>query len=388
METIIPHVLCLVKEEEYEEFAKSPFYPEIYVENKDLTFSRHLKLSGNRHVKVPVTYKDLPDPIIKALSKRIENAELAEVNFLPDGKVPFFLLSRIVAFFRAVMALRKSEVEAHAWIVWNKEKGYHIVIPEQNVSKASVHFEYKDVNNYGDIVVVDIHSHNTMSAFYSGTDNNSDEKSVNYSMVVGQLKPETYTYVIRFNLYKTKVAAQLKDVFDDVTEDSFEVPKEWLEKIKVPEIKQYSTQYLGYPKGIPNESRNKGKGKGKHTSQRGVESETGFGKIFQYGARPSWLEDSDGEEFWRNVFNYGLLPNEEIDPNTGEITSKANERNTEFIDSKYLEHFSPASSEALTQIELYLNDILMDDSALVEAIRTAYNLLGEKGRADIATNGF
>ena len=49
-------------------------------------------------------------------------------------------------------------MEAHAWILWEPEKGYYISVPKQTVGKASVSFTYDDeVLPPGAVIVVDIH---------------------------------------------------------------------------------------------------------------------------------------------------------------------------------------------------------------------------------------
>lgn len=156
MEAIIPFVKCLVNEEEYLEVKTSPFYQEIYVETPT-GFLKHLKLSGNRSVCAPIKFHDLPKDVAGVLAARQVDSEDAQVNFLPAGKVPGYFLDQIVEFFREVSKKHRADVEAHAWIMWNQEKGYHIFVPEQVVSKASVKFEYGDSVAPGNVFVVDIH---------------------------------------------------------------------------------------------------------------------------------------------------------------------------------------------------------------------------------------
>lgn len=156
MENIIPFIKCLVNEDEYLEIKDSPFYQEIYVETPQ-GFLKHLKLSGGRSVCAPVSFHDLPKDVTKVIESRQIEKDSAAVNFLPSGKVPSYFLDQIVEFFRAVSRQGHSELEAHAWIMWNQEKGYHIYVPEQVVSKAAVKFEYGDSVAPGNVFVVDIH---------------------------------------------------------------------------------------------------------------------------------------------------------------------------------------------------------------------------------------
>lgn len=367
MDTIVPFVSCLVTEDELQEYLDSPFYSELYVEQPNRQgFTKYVKLTNKRLIKVPVSEINLPKELIQILKNR-EEPVVPEINFLPAGKVPSYLFDRIVKFFRKVMEVRNAEVEAHAWIVWNPEQGYHIVVPRQNISKAAVSFEYDEVNKPGNIIVVDIHSHNTMSAFYSGTDNASDEKSINYSMVVGNLKPESYTYVIRFNVFKTKVTAVYEDVFDGNTDDIFDVPQAWLDKIVVPPVIQHSSPHT--------------KGKAK-TFGGAPRTFHGNNKARGTGNGRSYYRGQDEEDFWNSLNNtmWGS-PKFNVDEDTGEIIEPSE---TDVLKSMY----GVECGEAVDQISAYLEDLTENTEALLDVIRQAYAMLDDKGRYELATNGF
>lgn len=360
MDTLIPFISCLVTEDELQEYLDSPFYSEIYVEQPNRQgFTKYVKLTNKRLIKIPVSETNLPKELIKVLQDR-EEPVTPEINFLPAGKVPSYLFDRIVKFFRKVMEVRNAEVEAHAWIVWNPEQGYHIVVPRQNISKASVSFEYDEVNKPGNIIVVDIHSHNTMSAFYSGTDNASDEESINYSMVVGNLKPESYTYVIRFNVFKVKVTATYEDVFDEAKEEGFEVPQDWLDKIVVPAVIQRS-----FPSS---HGKIRSFGGGNNTPR----------SFHSKSKNKSYYRGYDKNEFWNNMWNQSS-PN--VDEDTGEILEPAE---SDILKSMY----GQECGEAVDQISAYLEDLTENSEALLDVIRQAYAMLDDKGRYQLATNGF
>lgn len=152
---LIPYVACLVDPIDFDEALKSA-YSTIYVMGEG-GYHKHVKLSGGRFVRVKVdklpNVKNAPQlPTIKE-----------ELNFLPAGKIPNEYFEQIVLFFREVIRLKKANFEAHAWILWEKDKGYYISIPKQTVGSASVSFTYDhDALPPGAVIVVDLHSHNQM----------------------------------------------------------------------------------------------------------------------------------------------------------------------------------------------------------------------------------
>jgi len=96
-------------------------------------------------------------------------------------KIPLELLLQIELWFKA----HTSEIMAQ--IFWNRdEKKYFIYIPEQEVSGASVHAKRNEELEKRHLLVLDIHSHNTMGAFFSGTDD-ADERGCRIFGVIGEI---------------------------------------------------------------------------------------------------------------------------------------------------------------------------------------------------------
>lgn len=154
MQELVKYVSCLCTEEEFSEALNSSFQ-EIYIK-QPIGYLRHSKLGNGRFARVKVD--KLPTGAMLPDAKAIEIEE--ELNFLPAGKIPYEYFEQIVEFFRQVSKKLKSEFEAHAWILWTKEKGYFISIPEQSVGKASVSFNYNDESlPPGSVIVCDLHSH-------------------------------------------------------------------------------------------------------------------------------------------------------------------------------------------------------------------------------------
>lgn len=79
----------------------------------------------------------------------------------------------------------KYKTEFYIPIYWNiKNKEYEIIMPNQTANCASVTFEYIQDPNL--ILVIDLHSHGNMSAFFSSTDDTNDSTRFKLSMVIGK----------------------------------------------------------------------------------------------------------------------------------------------------------------------------------------------------------
>jgi PRTRC genetic system protein A len=223
MDIITQFISCVVTPNELPA-AMEAGYNEIYVMtgSKESPILKHHKLRGqNRYVRLAVD--KLPD---NYKTTRISQ----EINFLPDGKIPIELFDQVVAFFKQVMEVKKSEVEAMIWICWDAESGYHLIVPDQRVSKASASYDWSSLPT-GKTIVCDIHSHNTMGAFFSGTDNRDDQNNIGFSGVVGHLKSTNPQTVWRFNYRDKKIECELDDVFELPARPEAAVPADWVAKI-------------------------------------------------------------------------------------------------------------------------------------------------------------
>lgn len=156
-------------------------------------------------------------------------------------KIPGKLFYGIIRFYRKIYETNKNEVMAQIW--WDKEAQEFLVeVPEQEVAGASITYQrtggwYDDPNK---VLILTSHSHHTMGAFYSATDN-SDERGKHgiYSFVFGNLmnKPDnTFTYktVQRACCADALIPLQLQDIFDFSEENQFgfDVPEEDYSKVK------------------------------------------------------------------------------------------------------------------------------------------------------------
>ena len=107
-----------------------------------------------------------------APKKNVVDFSEVRAGFSPAlPKIPAELMGQIIAFFRAFMT-DHGENEAFAQIYWDKaEKRFFAYVPKQSVCKEEVEADlhdclYDDEERY--LCYADIHSHNSMDAFFSG----------------------------------------------------------------------------------------------------------------------------------------------------------------------------------------------------------------------------
>lgn len=134
---------------------------------------------------------DLMTISVNKNSIRTLGCQMGSVDFhLP--KIPFYILKEVIHFFWDMYVFKNTE--AAAMIYYNKSgEEYEIYYPEQNVSHASVEFlkderRELDSNLYS---VMEIHSHGSFDAFWSGQDN-ADEIDHRLYAVIGDLKNFKY----------------------------------------------------------------------------------------------------------------------------------------------------------------------------------------------------
>lgn len=227
MATIInPITTVLLNRKEFEsgEFDRFPFK---YILEEAGTITYFSKLSAERFVMSH-------EASIKGLAtNRTAETPEAIIQPLPGGiKVPGVMFEQIKQFFLDVMDIGPSSYEAQAFIVWStKEKSYRIIIPKQKVSAAAVRYDIGDMLGEGDVIIVDIHSHNTMGAFFSGTDNKDDKKNPWISGVFGKITTNM-EYKFRFNDGAGRhFEMEAEEVFDFGT--GITTPREWLDQVEI-----------------------------------------------------------------------------------------------------------------------------------------------------------
>ena len=126
-------------------------------------------------------------------------APLEDKVELPKGKIPKRLYDLALSNLCA-----EPYRERYLAVVWEGE--YHLRVPHQDGSSYGV--EYEPVPH----TVLDIHSHATMHAFFSGTDN-GDEQGLRLYMVVGKLNSLFPEAKLRVGVYGYFAPIRMEDIF-------------------------------------------------------------------------------------------------------------------------------------------------------------------------------
>ncbi len=157
--------------------------------------------------------------------------EAVRAGFTPAlPLIPQSLLQQIISFFRCYMD-KSHEFEALAHILWDKEQEeYTVHIPVQTVSKARVDADLTKEGYPEDryIHYADIHSHNSMAAKFSPTDDD-DEKATRLYIVVGRLDKFFPDVTVRMSCGGTYLELDPGTIIESVGET---YPAQWRENVK------------------------------------------------------------------------------------------------------------------------------------------------------------
>lgn len=163
-------------EKEYEEVRKgTSFFDGVYTDNPKENVRVRVLPAGN---------------FLTFFGKGLKASELIRMEWerkLP--KIPAKILDEIISIFR-----KDLQKEAAARVYYHKQTGEFSVMEAQGEkSKVKIDYVYKadrDILMGDKIQVLDIHSHNTFSAFFSATDNRDDAGYPCVSAVIGNLQNE------------------------------------------------------------------------------------------------------------------------------------------------------------------------------------------------------
>ena len=181
------------------------------------------------------------------------NNDISE-GFIPKlPPIPFNILLQFVSLFRDVCDFMNND-EALMQIFWDKKNEQYVPIcPTQTTTTTNVSFlADKDKSLSDDYThVMDIHSHNSMNAFFSSTDDSSEKANKLYG-VFGHLNKDKHEYKFRTCNNGKYLELNVFDIFErpkvsinfgefqqeiELSEDNImfpqvDYPAEWLEKIK------------------------------------------------------------------------------------------------------------------------------------------------------------
>lgn len=121
------------------------------------------------------------------------------------NKIPGGLLKEILANFNKVCEDSNNECAAQIYREREGDKKYFIYYPEQKVSTAQVTYTHDPqlmelAKTYD--LIMELHSHDSMGAFWSGTDD-SNENTCGFYMVIGRFNSSVVEYKCRAKLDKT-----------------------------------------------------------------------------------------------------------------------------------------------------------------------------------------
>ena len=121
-------------------------------------------------------------------------SKIAELDIIRAGfhmnlpRLPAAKLAEIVSFFRRVCVENHFHMEALVNVYWDRaDRKYILHVPKQQATAVSVETDLADrPNETRYLHVMDVHSHNMMSARFSKTDD-EDEQATRLYMVIGRL---------------------------------------------------------------------------------------------------------------------------------------------------------------------------------------------------------
>ena len=143
-------------------------------------------------------------------------------------KIPAHIFSKVMGFFKSISDELHYEVLVHI-LYDTEEKEYIIKVPKQRISEASVNSETDEPYPDRYIHVMDFHSHNTMPAVFSGTDN-ADEKETRLYAVAGKFDRTFPEITVRAGCAGKFIPLNPEDVFEGDFFGSY--PQEWKENIR------------------------------------------------------------------------------------------------------------------------------------------------------------
>lgn len=165
--------------------------------------------------------------------KEIPNLPILEDKFIfKNNKIPINILNQIINFFKQIH--NKTNTEVLVEIYYNfKLKDYKAYCPKQTVSDAHLTRDPEDnfeLCKQGYRLIMDIHSHNTMPAFWSSIDNN-DETAFRLYGVIGDITNDNCQILIRSKIENYDINLNINDIFDNNLNESLDIPQLWFDNV-------------------------------------------------------------------------------------------------------------------------------------------------------------
>lgn len=208
-------------------------YPHLLVNGKDGSRFMRMNMTDGRKVILPYG-RVVPEPT---------EIKTDVASFFPGGrKIPTSILYQTVDFFRELCRAKKTDLEAFVHILHHPTEGYVIHVPKQAVGAASVTYKWEVLPGYA--IIADIHSHNSMSAFFSGTDDADDKKKVGISGVIGNINLDSGSFSSSWRFCtgtEQFISMDIADVFESMHNP------EWINQIE----ERASGNFFGTARSLP-----------------------------------------------------------------------------------------------------------------------------------------
>lgn len=162
--------------------------------------------------------------VFSAEADTVSIANKVRAGFTPAlPKIPYHILSQIIAFSKSLVT-EESRLEAMANVYWSfSDAKYYVHVPKQEVSAISVDTKVPEMDEEKFLLVMEIHSHNTMEAIFSLTDNR-DERATRLYAVIGRLNKVFPDIAVRISVGGKFVEIPAHAVFEGI---SGEFPENW-----------------------------------------------------------------------------------------------------------------------------------------------------------------
>ncbi|HEU4328831.1 MAG TPA: Mov34/MPN/PAD-1 family protein [Roseiflexaceae bacterium] len=137
-----------------------------------------------------------------------------------DGRIPGELLEGVFDHARRAGAPGRggvlSLVEQQYFITWQDgaDRPFQVEVPPQEATATSVRYELATSG----VVLVDLHSHGALEAFFSSMDNDDDGGWLSVSAVIGNVV-ERPGIAVRLNVYGHHQRVRALDVFTTLPDD-------------------------------------------------------------------------------------------------------------------------------------------------------------------------
>lgn len=182
--------------------------------------------------------------------------QLSEGGTFKTVKLPREILMQCNGFMKAVYDKHKSESVVLLYHNFS-QKNWIFCVPEQTVSGGAAHYKLNEKTQYvfgkgvmnalpeGYTMIGSIHSHASMSAFASGTDNNDECNFDGFHITVGNMDRE-FTYHARLIMSGMKKDVNLSQVVEGMA-DTATFPECLLDNVSEP---QRAITVSGDPHGL------------------------------------------------------------------------------------------------------------------------------------------